>query len=79
MLLSLDEVVCVNVDDVAADGLGGVEGEGEVLNLGINAGTGFLVHSTLIDRLGARMVDDFPGEKQMLQNCSKGLILRKIA
>ena len=74
MLLSLDEVVCVNVDNVAADGLCGVEGEGEVLNLGINAGTGFLVHSTLIDRLGARMVDNFPREKQILQNCSNGLI-----
>ena len=74
MLLSLNEVVCVNVDNVAADGLCGVEGEGEVLNLGINAGTGFLVHSTLIDRLGARMVDNFPREKQILQNCSNGLI-----
>ena len=74
MLLSLDEVVCVNVDNVAADGLCGVEGEGEVLHLGINAGTGFLVHSTLIDRLGARMVDNFPREKQILQNCSNGLI-----
>ena len=69
MLLSLDEVVCVDVDDVTADGLGGVEGQGEVLYLGINAGTRFLVHSSLINRLGARMVDDFPGKiPQSYQN-----------
>ena len=59
VLLALDQVVGVDVDHVAADGLGRVEGEGQVLHLGVHAGTGLLVDRALVYRVGARVVDDF--------------------
>ncbi len=58
MLLSFDEIVGVDVDDVAADRLGRVEGQGQVLDLGVN-GVGLLVEGALVDGVRAGVVDHF--------------------
>ena len=60
VLLALDQIVSVDVDDVAADGLGRVEGEGQVLHFGVDAGPGLFVHRALVDRIRAGVIDDFP-------------------
>lgn len=61
MGLSLGEVVGVDVDDVAADGLGGVEGEGEVLPLRVG-GQALLVDGALVDGLRDGQVDELAAE-----------------
>ena len=58
MLFAFDEIVRVDVNDVAADWLGRVEGLGQVLNLGVD-GVGLLVERALVDRVRTRLVDHF--------------------
>ena len=58
MLLSLDEIVSVDVDDVAADRLSGVQGQRQVLDLGVDR-VGLLVERALVDGVRTRVVDHF--------------------
>jgi hypothetical protein len=56
VLLSFDEIVGVDVDDVAADGLRRVEGQRQVLVLRVHRRR-LLVERALVDRVRARVVD----------------------
>ncbi len=58
MRLALGKIMSVDVDDVAADCLGGGEGQSQVLVLGVQ-GEVLLVDRTLVDGVRARVVDDF--------------------
>ena len=57
MVLASVQVVRADVDDVAPDGLGRVEGEGEVLMHLVDAQAGRLVDGSLVDGARLRLVD----------------------
>ena len=66
MWLALHQVLCPDVDDVAADGTGRVEGQGLVLVDGI--GVEFAVDGTLVDGTGDGRVDEFAVEWEKINN-----------
>ncbi len=59
---ALHDIGGSNVDDVAANGAGGVEGQGLVLLDGEHVQLA-LVNGSLINRIGHRSVDEFAGGK----------------
>jgi hypothetical protein len=63
MLFALNEVVCINVNDIAANGLSGIEGQCQILMLSID-GVGFLVEGSLVDSVRAGMINHFPKKEQ---------------
>ena len=67
MRSSIHNVLCSNVDDVTADGAGGVEGQGLVLLDGEDVEFA-LVNGPLVDGVGHRGINQLtaqkPGEKE---------------
>lgn len=74
MGLALGQVVGVDVDDVAADGLGGDQGEGQILKLPVD-GQVLLVDRPLVDRVRAGVVDDLAQQDAVLDALVEALAL----
>jgi hypothetical protein len=64
MRFSQDQVISVNVDNVAADGLSRVEGQGKVLVLRVE-GQVLDVDGSVVDGVGTGVIDDFAGKRKM--------------
>lgn len=58
VLFSFDQIVSVNVDDVAADRLGWVQSERQVFYLRVDR-VGFLVEGAFVDGVRTRMINHF--------------------
>lgn len=65
--LALGQVVSVDVDDVAADRLRRVQGKRQVLVFRVQRQVSF-VDGTLVDRIRARVIDDFAAKNKTKQN-----------
>ena len=74
MLLSFDEIVGVDVDDVTADGLGWVKSQGQVLVLWVD-GARLLVERTFVDGVRTWVVNHFAENRKdnffKLRNCDR--------
>jgi hypothetical protein len=70
MLLSFDEIVGVDVDDVTADGLGWVKSQGQVLVLWVDRAR-LLVERTFVDGVRTWVVNHFAeNRKDNFLNCA---------
>lgn len=69
MLFALNEVMGINVDNVTADSLCGIQRQRQIFMLGIHC-IGFFVDGSLVNGVRTRMVDHFPTKERSI----KGII-----
>lgn len=58
MGFALSQVVCVNVDNVATDGLSRVQSQSQVLVFGVERQV-LLIDGSFVDCIGTRVIDHF--------------------
>jgi hypothetical protein len=66
VLFTLNQVVSINVNHIAANGLSRIESKCQILVLSINC-AGFLVEGSLVNGVRARMIDHFPKTSCMVR------------